>query len=65
MQYIRIGDFTDIVEECVNSVNAGERSSEDIDKVLSQIEAAKSNLQAQIKVLMELRRALFQRYLKR
>jgi hypothetical protein len=65
VEYIRIGDLTDLVEETVNAVNTGERKFADVQDTLFQIEFAKSNLQHQVKTLMELRHAIFYRYLKR
>ncbi|WP_396127478.1 DUF6943 family protein [Aurantibacillus circumpalustris] len=63
VQFIGINDFIDLVEECVNSVNTGERKFEDIQKALQQIELSKAALQKQLSTLMQLRKALFNRYL--
>lgn len=63
VQYIRIGDFIDLVEECVNSVNMGERKFQDVQQALKQIEQAKEVLQKQLKLLMELRKSIFHRYI--
>lgn len=65
VQYIRIGDFIDLVEECVNSVNTGERRFQDAQQALKQIELAKDTLQKQLKLLMELRKSIFHRYISR
>lgn len=65
VEFIRIGDLTDLVEETVNAVNTGERQFSNVQDTLFQIELAKSKLQHQVKTLMELRQAIFSRYLKR
>lgn len=65
MQYIRIGDFIELVEECVNSVNTGERKFQDAQKALKDIEQAKDIIQKQLKLLMELRKSIFHRYINR
>lgn len=65
VEYIRIGDLIDLVEETINSVNTGERSFMDVQPALAQIEALKANLQKQLGYLMQLRQVLFSRYLSR
>lgn len=65
IQFIRRRDFIDIVEECANSVNIGECNYSDLQKALKQIEESKVVLQKQLHTLMQLRKALFHRYLRR
>ena len=65
VEYIRIGDLVDLVEETINAVNTGERSFMDVQNALSQIEALKVNLKKQLSYLVQLRQALFSRYLQR
>ncbi|WP_317900021.1 DUF6943 family protein [Aurantibacillus circumpalustris] len=65
VQFIRINDFIDIVEECVNHVNTGERKFEDIQNSLKQIEQCKVTLQKQVATLMQLRKSIFHSYLKK
>lgn len=64
IEFIRLGDVIDVIEETLNSVNTGERSFMDIKPVLAQIEFSKVVLQKQLTYLMELRKALFYKYLK-
>jgi len=64
IEYIRLGDLIDVVEETLNSVNTGNRSFSDIQNTLAQIESSKTNLQKQLDYLMQLRKALFYKYLK-
>jgi hypothetical protein len=63
IEYIRIGDVADLVEETVNSVNSGNRQFEDAENTLFQIEMAKENIHMQLNALMELRKAIFHKYL--
>jgi hypothetical protein len=65
IEFIRLGDLVDVLEETINSVNAGERSFMDVPGMLQQIEANRSRLQVQINHLMQLRRSLFSPYLRR
>jgi hypothetical protein len=65
IEFIRIGDLIDIAEETINAVNACERSFMDVAGMLAQIEAGRARLQAQVAYLMQLRRALFNSYLRR
>lgn len=65
IDYIRLGDLIDVVEETLNSVNTGERSFSDVQNTLAQIEALKTNLQTQLDHLMKLRKSLFYSYIKR
>jgi hypothetical protein len=64
IEYIRLGDLVDVVEEAVNSVNAGERSFLDVVPALSQIDAHTAHLQKQIQYLLQLRKALFIKHLR-
>lgn len=65
VEYIRLGDLIDLAEETINAVNTGERSFMDVQPALAQIEALKANLQKQLSYLMQLRQAMFSRYLSR
>ena len=65
IEYIRLGDLIDVVEETLNSVNTGNRSFSDIQNTLAQIEALQVNLQTQLDYLMQLRKSLFYKYLKK
>jgi hypothetical protein len=65
IDYIRLGDLIDIVEETLNSVNTGNRSFSDIQNTLAQIEALQVNLQTQLTYLMQLRKSIFYKYLKK
>ncbi len=64
IQFIRIGDLCDIAEEAVNSVNSGNRSYFDIQSTLAQIEAHRANLIKQVDYLIQLRKALYYKFLK-
>lgn len=65
IEYVRLGDVVDVLEETLNSVNTGNRSFADVQKSLAQIDALQSNLQAQLEHLMQLRKALFHKYFRR
>ena len=65
VDYIRLGDLVDLAEETINAVNTGQRSFMDVQPALAQIEALKANLQKQLSYLMQLRQAMFSRYLSR
>lgn len=66
IDYVRLGDVVDILEETVNSVNSGNRSSfADVQNTLSQIELLQSNLQKQLSDLMQLRKMIFQKHLRK
>jgi hypothetical protein len=65
IEYVRLGDIIDVLEETLNSVNSGNRSFSDAQNSLAQIDALQSNLQLQLSQLMQLRKALFHKYLKR
>lgn len=63
IEYVRLGDVIDVLEETLNSVNTGNRSFSDVQKSLVQIELLQSNLQMQLAHLMQLRKSLFHKYL--
>ena len=63
IEYVRLGDVIDVLDETLNSVNTGNRSFVDVQKSLAQIELLQSNLQLQLTQLMQLRKSLFHRYL--
>ena len=65
IEFVRLGDVVDVIEETINSINTNERSFMDIKPALAQIEASQSNLQMQLNYLMQLRKALFCKYLKK
>jgi hypothetical protein len=56
-------DIADLVEETLNAVNSGNRQFEDVENTLFQIEMAKENIQLQLNHLMQLRKAIFHKYL--
>ncbi len=64
IEYVRLGDVIDVIDETLNSVNSGNRSFSDVQNTLAQIEALQANLQNQLNYLMQLRKALFYKYLK-
>ena len=64
IEYVRLGDVIDVIDETLNSVNAGNRSFSDVQNILAQIESHQINLQKQLDYLMQLRKALFYKYLK-
>ena len=65
IEYVRLGDVVDVIDETLNAVNIGNRSFADVQNSLAQIEALQSNLQLQLSQLMQLRKALFHKYLRR
>jgi hypothetical protein len=65
IEYVRLGDVIDVLDETLNAVNTGNRSFADVQNSLAQIEALQSNLQLQLSQLMQLRKALFHKYLRR
>ncbi len=65
IEYVRLGDVIDVLDETLNTVNTGNRSFADVQNSLAQIDALQSNLQLQLSQLMQLRKALFHKYLKR
>ncbi|MFN8117106.1 MAG: hypothetical protein U0W65_13395 [Bacteroidia bacterium] len=65
IEYVRLGDVVDVLDETLNTVNTGNRSFADVQNSLAQIEALQSNLQLQLSQLMQLRKALFHKYLRR
>lgn len=64
IEYIRLGDVIDVIEETLNSVNTSNRSFSDVQNTLAQIENLQTNLNQQLDYLMQLRKALFYKYLK-
>jgi hypothetical protein len=64
IEYVRLGDVIDVLDETLNSVNTGNRSFADVQNSLIQIDALQSNLQLQLSQLMQLRKALFYKYFK-
>ena len=62
---MRLGDVIDVIDETLNSVNSGNRSFSDVQNALAQIEALQANLQTQLDYLMQLRKSLFYKYLKK
>lgn len=65
IEYVRLGDVIDVIDETLNSVNSGNRSFSDVQNTLAQIEALQANLQNQLSYLMQLRKSLFYKYLKK
>ena len=65
IEYIRLGDVIDVIEETLNSVNTGNRSFSDVQNTLAKIENLQTNLNQQLDYLMQLRKALFYKYLKK
>ena len=65
IEYVRLGDVIDVLDETLNSVNSGNRSFSDVQNTLAQIEALQANLQTQLDYLMQLRKSLFYKYLKK
>lgn len=64
IEFVRLGDVIDVLEETLNSVNTGNRSFYDVKNALSQIQALQSNLQLQLSNLMQLRKSIFHKYLR-
>lgn len=64
VEFVRLGDVIDVIDETVNSINTGNRSFSDVQKSLVQIDTLQSNLQLQLSYLMQLRKLLFHKYLK-
>ena len=65
IEFVRLGDVIDVLEEVLNSVNSGSRSFYDVQNSLAQIEVLQTNLQTQLTYLMQLRKSLFYKYLKK
>jgi hypothetical protein len=65
IEYIRLGDVIDVISETLNSVNTGNRSFADVQNSLAQIENLQTNLNQQLNYLMQLRKALFHKYLRK
>ena len=53
IEFVRLGDVIDVIEETLNSVNTGNRSFADVQNTLAQIEAHQINLQTQLTYLMQ------------
>jgi hypothetical protein len=49
IEYVRLGDVIDVIDETLNSVNSGNRSFSDIQNTLAQIEALQANLHKYLK----------------
>jgi hypothetical protein len=64
IEFIRLGDVIDVMQETVNAINTGNRSFYDVQNALSQIQALQLNLQSQLSNLMQLRKSIFCKYLK-
>ena len=64
VEFVRLGDVLDVINETVNSINTGNRVFADVQKSLTQIEVLQSNLNLQLSYLMQLRKSLFHKYLK-
>lgn len=65
IEFVRLGDVIDVLDETLNAVNTGSRSFSDVQKSLVQIDALQSNLQSQLTYLMQLRKSLFYSCIKR
>jgi hypothetical protein len=65
IEYVRLGDVIDLLDETLNSIDTGNRSFADVQRSLAQIELLQSNLQQQLAQLMQLRKALFYKYFRR
>jgi hypothetical protein len=65
IEYVRLGDVIDLLDETLNSIDTGNRSFADVQKSLAQIELLQTNLQAQLAHLMQLRKSLFYKYFRR
>jgi len=64
VDYIRLGDLIDVAEETLHSVNQGDRSFASIKNTLQQIEDVRNHLQAQLRLLVKLRKSIFHKYLR-
>ena len=65
IEFVRLNDVIDVMEETVNSINTGNRSFYDVQNSLVQIDALQINLHSQLNYLMQLRKSLFHKYLKK
>ena len=65
IEFVRLGDVIDVLDETLNAVNTGSRSFSDVQKSLVQIDALQTNLQTQLTYIMQLRKSLFYKYLKK
>lgn len=61
--YIRLDDLITVVEESLNSVKTAERTYDDLQNALNQIEETKSRLQTKINYLITIRKSIFYSYL--
>ena len=64
IEYVRLGDIIDVLDETLNAVNTGNRSFVDVRNSLVQIDVLQTNLQLQLSNLMQLRKSIFYKYLK-
>ena len=64
IEYVRLGDIIDVLDETLNAVNTGNRSFVDVQNSLIQIDVLQTNLQLQLSNLMQLRKSIFYKYLK-
>lgn len=64
IEFVRLNDVIDVMQETVNSINTGNRSFYDVQKSLVQIDALQINLNSQLNYLMQLRKSLFHKYLR-
>lgn len=66
IEFVRLGDVVDVLQEVVNAVNTGNRKSfADVERTLSQIEVSKNNLHQQLSYLMQVRKSVFRSALRR
>jgi hypothetical protein len=65
IEFVRLGDIIDVLNETINSINTGNRSFADVQHSLTQIESLQCNLNQQLSYLMQLRKSLFYKYLKK
>ena len=63
IEFVRLGDVIDVLDETLNSINTGNRSFSDVQKSLVQIDKLQSNLQTQLTYLLQLRKSLFYKFL--
>lgn len=65
VQYIRIGDLTDIAEEAVNNINTGNRQWSDVSGAITQLEQKKTVLLQQIDYIIKIRRVMLYRLVRK
>jgi len=63
--YIRIGDLIDIAEEAINSINTGERKWSDVSGAITQLEQRKTELLQQIEYIIQIRRWMLYKLIKK